>query len=81
MNVCMMCPLKGGDHSFSQSISHVLSNLNLCHVVVQSSVVDELQYDPEAFGGLVQLVHAHDVSMANPLHDLDLICSKERLGE
>ena len=47
-------------------------HLDLRHVVVQPPVVDQLEYDPQTLGGLVQLVHTHDVSVSYPLHDLDL---------
>jgi hypothetical protein len=39
---------------------------------LSKSPINKLQYDPEAFGSLVQLVHAHYVSVPNALHDLNL---------
>ena len=52
-------------------------HLHLCHVVMQPSVVDQLQDDPQALGRLVEFVHAHHVTMPYALHNLDLTARQE----
>ena len=52
--------------------------LDLCHVVMESPVVDKLQDDPQTLGCLVQFVHTHYMSMSYTLHDLNLFIGRTR---
>jgi hypothetical protein len=51
---------------------HLVVVHGLRQVVVQVAAVHQLQNDPQTLGGLIQLVHRNNVSVADALHDLDL---------